>query len=118
VSRISPVEALAKMREEGFTYVDVRDPDEFADGHPEGAVNVPLSPAFAEVMVDTFDTDAPIVLGCQRGVRSLTAAKALEEAGFTRVLEQRAGWDGARGIFGELVEPGWVRLKLPATRGS
>jgi hypothetical protein len=34
-------------------------------------------------------------------------------AGFTRVLDQRAGWDGKRGPFGEISEPGWSRAGLP-----
>ena len=38
----------------------------------------------------------------------------LVAAGFTNVLEQRAGWDGARGSFGEIVEPGWKRAGLPS----
>ena len=40
--RISPAEAHAKMTAEGFTYVDVRTPEEFAEGRPAGSINVPL----------------------------------------------------------------------------
>jgi hypothetical protein len=46
-------------------------------------------------------------------VRSLEAAEVLVAAGFANVVDQRAGWDGARGDFGELLEPGWKRLALP-----
>jgi rhodanese-related sulfurtransferase len=127
-TRISPAEAHAKMTDEAFTYVDVRTEAEFADGHPDGAVNVPLmhagaagleaNPDFVAVMEGSFAKDAPIIVGCKMGGRSARAANALALAGFTRVLDQRAGWDGARGSFGELTEPGWSRAGLPTESGA
>lgn len=128
VTRISPAEAHAKMKDEAFTYVDVRTDEEFADGHPEGAVNVPFmrtspsgmepNPAFLSTMERAFEKDAPLVVGCKMGGRSARAAQALTGAGFTRVLDQRAGWDGTRGTFGEITEPGWSRTALPTARGT
>jgi rhodanese-related sulfurtransferase len=127
VTRISPAEALAKMKDEGFTYVDVRTEEEFEAGHPEGAVNVPWNihgaagmtpnPEFAEVMERAFDKNAPMILGCKTGNRSMHAARALIAAGFTNLVEQRAGWDGAKGSFGEVIEPGWSRIPLPSEKG-
>jgi rhodanese-related sulfurtransferase len=126
-ARISPEEAHAKMKE-GFTYVDVRTEDEFLAGHPAGAVNVPLmhagaagmepNPDFVTVMSKAFAKDAPIILGCKAGARSARAAKALAEVGFTRVLDQLAGWDGARGPSGEVAVPGWSRTNLPVETGA
>jgi rhodanese-related sulfurtransferase len=127
-ARISPAEAHAKMTSERFTYVDVRTEDEFAAGHPAAAVNVPVMVAgagglepnadFVAVMQRAFAKDAPIIVGCKMGGRSARAASALVAAGFTRVLDQRAGWDGARGAFGELTEPGWSRASLPTETGA
>jgi rhodanese-related sulfurtransferase len=116
MTRIAPAEAQTKMRDEGYAYVDVRPPDEFAAGHPEGATNVPWGDDFVAEVATRFAKDARIIVGCKMGVRSARAAKALVEAGFTHVLDQRAGWDGARGSFGEIVEPGWSRVGLPVTR--
>jgi len=127
-TRISAAEAHAKMTHDHFTYVDVRTEEEFAAGHPEGAVNVPFmlavaggleaNPDFVAVMERAFAKDAPIIVGCKMGGRSARAASALAQAGFTRVLDQRAGWDGARGSFGELTEPGWSRSSLPTDSGT
>lgn len=127
-ARISPAEAHEKMTNDGYTYVDVRTQDEFAAGHPEGAVNVPLMFATAEgmqpnedfvrVVEARFEKSAPLVVGCKMGGRSARAAKALVAAGFTNVLDQRAGWDGSRGTFGELLEPGWARAGLPQETGN
>jgi rhodanese-related sulfurtransferase len=123
IPRISPSEAHAKMKDEAYAYVDVRTEDEFAAGHPEGAFNVPLmlagasgmtpNPDFVSVMQKSFAKDAPIIVGCKMGGRSARAAQALAAAGFVRIVEQRAGWDGTRGTFGEIVEPGWSRASLP-----
>ncbi len=118
VARISPSEAHAKMKDEGFVYVDVRTPEEFFEGRPAGAVNVPLDDGFVAAMEKAFPKDARIILGCRAGNRSLRAARALIEAGFSNVLEQRAGFDGARGPFGEITEPGWSRAGLPVEAGA
>jgi rhodanese-related sulfurtransferase len=127
VQRISPQEAETKLRE-GYTYIDVRTPAEFAEGHPEGAFNVPIALSlggsmspnsdFLTVMKARFKTDAKIVVGCQAGGRSMRAARALEAEGFEHVLDQRAGWDGARDPFGQIEEPGWSRAGLPTEKGQ
>lgn len=111
--RISPAEAHAKVTGEGFTYVDVRTPEELAEGRPAGAINVPLGDDFVRAMESRFAKDARIVVGCKAGGRSLRAAQALLAAGFTQILDQRAGFDGVRGPFGEVTEPGWSRVGLP-----
>src|SRR5580693_5946521 len=126
-TRISPQEASRKLAA-GFTYVDVRTTEEFGAGHPQDAVNVPLmhaagggmspNPEFVGVMVALFPKDAKIVVGCKSGNRSLRAARALLGEGFANVLDQRAGWDGARSPFGEITEPGWSREGLPIETGQ
>jgi rhodanese-related sulfurtransferase len=126
-TRISPQEASTKLAE-GWTYVDVRTTQEFGAGHPAGAVNVPLmlsggagmtpNPDFIRVMNAAFAKDAKIVLGCKAGNRSLRAAQMLVADGFSSVLEQRAGWDGARDPFGQMGEPGWSRVGLPVEQGQ
>ena len=124
--RISPQEANEKLGE-GWTYVDVRTVEEFEAGHPAGAVNVPISlaagggmtpnPDFLRAMEANFAKDAKLIVGCKAGGRSLRAGQALLGAGFTQVLDQHAGWDGARDPFGKL-EPGWSRVGLPTEQGQ
>jgi rhodanese-related sulfurtransferase len=128
IARISPAEAARLMEGEGYTYLDVRTPAEFEAGRPRGAVNVPwlvpgpagLAPnaSFLDGVRASFAHDAPLVVGCRSGQRSQGASAALEAAGFTRVVEQRAGFEGARGPFGQVVEPGWLALGLPSEAGK
>jgi rhodanese-related sulfurtransferase len=125
--RISPQEAHAKIQQ-GYVYVDVRTEQEFEQGHPEGAINVPIllagaggmtpNPDFAKVMAASFPLDAKIVVGCKAGGRSLKAAATLSLQGYTDVFDQRAGWDGTRDAFGQLAEPGWSRAGLPVEPGA
>lgn len=113
---------------EGSTYVDVRSESEFAEGRPVGAVNVPwqkdgpvglvANDAFVSVMQRAFEKDQPLVIGCHAGGRSSKAVQALLAAGFTSLANQIAGFDGSRGTFGEIVEPGWKRTELPVERGE
>jgi rhodanese-related sulfurtransferase len=118
VDRISPEEAHAKMSE-GYAYVDVRTEAEFAAGHPAGAYNVPIAEKdFLRVMEARFGKDAKVIVGCKAGGRSARAAQALVGAGFTNVLDQRAGWDGVASPFGQITEKGWSRLGLPSENGA
>ncbi len=122
--KVSPTEAHRLMVEEGFVYVDVRSAPEFAEGRPAGAVNVPIAnmtvtglepnPSFVEHVRGLFpDLATRLVVGCKGGGRSARARELLAAAGYTTVHDQRAGWDGARGVFGEITEAGWRRTSLP-----
>jgi rhodanese-related sulfurtransferase len=122
VQRVSPQEADQLIRNEGYVYLDVRSIPEFEAGHPTGAYNVPImhktaagmqpNPDFMRVVSAVFPRDAKLVLGCRSGNRSLTAARALVQAGFELVVDQRAGLAGARDAFGQLQEEGWEAAGL------
>lgn len=125
--RISPQEAQELISNQGYAYVDVRSVGEFESGHPEGSFNVPLldagpagmvpNPDFVAVMGKAFKKDAKLVVGCLAGGRSAKACAALEAAGFTGLVDQRAGWGGAKDQFGRLTEPGWSGAGLPSAAG-
>ena len=72
--------------------IDVRDPDEYRDGHIEAATNI--SRGFLEFRVGTAVSDptTPVVLYCQTGLRSLLAAKALKELGYQTVINLQGGY--------------------------
>lgn len=123
VHRVSAIEAHTLLQDQGFTYIDVRTERELDAGVVEGAYHVPFAlmtaqgmqdnTDFVPVMQATFARDAKLVIGCETGVRSLRAAQQLIDAGFTNVVDQRAGMSGVRDAFGRTVEPGWIRAGLP-----
>jgi len=130
IKRVSPAEAK-QLQDEGWLYLDVRTEPEYAAGHPAGAHNVPVmsagprgmapNPEFLAVVEALYSRDQKLVLGCGSGQRSMRAAEMMLTAGFTSLIEQRAGFSGARDAFGQLTEPGWTAAGLPvetATAGG
>ncbi|MEQ1571953.1 MAG: rhodanese-like domain-containing protein [Myxococcota bacterium] len=86
---------------EGWVYVDVRSPHEFAQGHPEGAVNVPIlfmeptgnrpNDAFLDVMRRRFPADTRLLMGCRSGARSARACELLEASGYGALANVAGG---------------------------
>ena len=71
--------------------LDVRTPEEYAEGHLPGAVNLDVSdPGFVEAL-DELDQDATYAVYCRTGSRSLAAAETMREAGFDDVFDLEGG---------------------------
>jgi len=94
--RIAPT-ALAEQLTHGETaYVlDVRTPEEFAQGHVAGAVNIPVQDL--EARMDVVPDDAEIVVYCHSGRRAAEAASLLREHGHavTELDGSILGWRAA-----------------------
>lgn len=90
------------MLEQGITAADVREENEYATGHVEGAVNLPLTvlidvpeeegAAFAEELFP--DKTKPLMVYCRSGRRSVLAAEALERFGYSDIRDMGglSGW--------------------------
>jgi hydroxyacylglutathione hydrolase len=74
--------------------LDVREPQEFADGHVPGADNLPQ--ADLATRLSEVPRDRPIYLICQGGFRSLRAAQFLKQMGFTDVSSVKGGTESWR----------------------
>ena len=68
-----------------YFLVDVREPDEFAEGNIPGAVNIPLGVVLSGVKLDELPKDKEIVLNCRSGRRSATAQEFLISKGFKAI---------------------------------
>ena len=86
--QITQEEAKA-MREEQSDYliVDVRRPDEFAEGHIAGAINVPNETIGEEAAEALPDKDQYLFIYCRSGRRSKEASQVLADLGYTNVYE-------------------------------
>lgn len=80
---ISPAEAKTLVAK-GAPLVDVRTPEEFAAGHIEGAINIPIDELDARK--GELKKDKDIVLYCRSGARSERGRTLLLAAGFARVF--------------------------------
>ena len=68
-----------------YIILDVRTPEEFNEGHIEGAVLIPVDEL--ESRLNELPKDKPIITYCKSGGRSRNAASILVENGFTRVYD-------------------------------
>ena len=107
-------------------YLDVRTEPEFALGHPDGAINVPvvfikgpgqmeLNGEFVDVVAKTLPREKKLVVGCLAGGRSQRACELLEAAGYTDLTNVRGGFGGARDASGQVVVAGWRDAGLPVS---
>ena len=72
------------LKEETAVLLDVRTNEEYADGHIEGSINLPIGETNRAGTVIT-DKDGPIYVYCRSGNRSERAAAYLKGNGYTKV---------------------------------
>lgn len=77
-------------------FVDVRTPEEFASGHVDGALNIPVSD-INTIHEHVVDKDTPVVLYCRSGNRAGRALKAMQNMGYTDVVNA-GGLQDARNL--------------------
>ncbi|MBV6503190.1 MAG: Sulfurtransferase [Fimbriimonadales bacterium] len=99
VREVDPEQVYDLVQGEGWLLLDVREPDEFAEGHLPGAINIPRG--FLEVKADLEhykrderlqDRQQKVLCYCGGGHRSLLAAKTLLEMGFEDAVSMAGGW--------------------------
>ena len=87
-TQISQDEAMKMMQEQSdYLIVDVRRPDEFAEGHIAGAVNVPNETIEDEAPDALPDKEQTLLVYCRSGNRSKEASQKLADMGYTNVYE-------------------------------
>lgn len=129
VKQIDPKQTANTLQQDGSAvYLDVRTPEEFANGHVPGAVNIPVmspdpmsrrmapNPTFLETVLARYSRDVKIICGCQMGGRSQHAAEILVHAGFSDVSNMVGGFGGAKDPMGRIVAPGWLQSGLPVEK--
>ena len=93
IREVTPAEvALIREQAHGTHIVDVREASEWDQGHLPGAVHISKSYIEQQIEGAVPDRDAPVVLYCAGGVRSLFAAKTLQELGYTDVASMSGGF--------------------------
>lgn len=72
---------ITNYAKEKISLIDVRTPEEFADGHIEGAINFPLDNIYNFEKLN-IDKESIILVYCRSGNRSSQAQKILEKKGY------------------------------------
>jgi len=104
ISVLSVTEAVMLMSRKSALVLDVREPDEFAQGHLQGARNVPLSQLSARLKELEKFRDKPVLVVCERGRRANAAAKLLKEQSFTALNVLKGGMQA------------WIEAKMPSSK--
>ena len=82
----------ARARFGQAVFIDVREPDEWAQGHVPGALYIPRGYLELRIEGKIPDKAAEIVVYCEGGTRSAFAAKSLQELGYSRVVSMTGGF--------------------------
>lgn len=75
------------------TIIDVRTPEEFSEGHINGARNIDFHSPDFEKQVEALDKNGSVLVYCQAGGRSAQAADHLMKTGFVQVYDLRGGFE-------------------------
>ena len=82
------------QKKEPVVLLDIREKEELVLGYIKGATFLPQGLLNEKVESMLPDKNAPVVVYCAGGIRSLAAAKLMKEKGYSRVFSMAKGIDG------------------------
>jgi rhodanese-related sulfurtransferase len=88
---VEAVELQALREREALLLLDVRTPEEFAEGHISGAVNIDYYNSKFDEHINSLDTSTPVLVYCHSGKRSHNTAQKLKKIGFHTIYELKGG---------------------------
>jgi adenylyltransferase/sulfurtransferase len=93
VPEVSADEVQRKLASgERWTVLDVREREEYREGHLDGAVPMPRGFLESSIEAAVPDKSTPIITYCAGGVRSLIAGRTLKEMGYENVVSMAGGY--------------------------
>lgn len=104
VPNLTTAEAINLINRSHAIVLDVRNDAEFANGHIVDAKHIPVDKLSERLNELTKYKDKPILVNCQRGMRSAKACDILRKAEFTQVHNLQGGLDA------------WLEAKLPVVK--
>ena len=85
-------ETAAEHIDQGYTVLDVREPDEYQEGALGGAIHIPRGHLEAQIENRIPDKSTPVVVYCAGGVRPAFAARTMQELGYEAVESMDGGY--------------------------
>lgn len=101
VHEISLEQAATAIADPACYLIDVREPDEYAAGHLQGAINIPRGLLEFKIADLTTDANRALVVYCKTSGRAALSACALQALGYQSVQSIAGGFDA------------WVQAELP-----
>jgi len=99
VSSLQNVDQFSVLMKKNYLVVDVRTPEEFAQGALPNAVNISVSALDFPIKINRLQKDQPILIYCKSGGRSAQAAVVMKAFGFSKIYELEGGisaWEAAK----------------------
>ncbi len=93
IKQVGVEEARDLMKNSGAVIVDVRESDEWRQGHIPEAIGIPRG--FLELRIEDKvpDRKTPVIMQCASGTRSLLASRAMREMGYENVYNLNGGFN-------------------------
>ena len=88
---LSPEKFEQKMNNIDVQLIDVRTPEEFAEGHLLHAININVNGDSFDSITAKLDKEKPIMVYCKMGGRSAKAASNLKQQGFKNISDLDGG---------------------------
>jgi phage shock protein E len=104
IQEISPQETAASLKRGDTLLIDVRNADEWQEGHIPGAQNFSRGTVELEIEEAAPYLSTPIITHCGGGGRSALAAESLQRMGYTNVKSMAGGFKA------------WKAAGLPTTK--
>ncbi|OQW70590.1 MAG: sulfurtransferase [Proteobacteria bacterium ST_bin12] len=101
VNNVTATEAVLMLNRGKPLILDVRDAAEFASGHIQGAKHIPVAELANRLKEIEKFKDKPVLVHCQRGMRSKTACTILKAQQFSQLNNLQGGLNA------------WAEAKLP-----
>ncbi|TML61869.1 MAG: molybdopterin-synthase adenylyltransferase MoeB [Actinobacteria bacterium] len=93
IREVDTAEAAEAAARPGTVVLDVREPDEYAQGAIPDVVHIPRGNLESQIENRVADRSTPIVVHCAGGTRSAFAAKTLTELGYGDVVSMKGGFN-------------------------
>ena len=105
VTNLNSTEAVVLMNRSKPLVLDVRDKEEFAAGHIQGAKHIPVAELAIRIKEIEKYKDKPVLVHCQKGLRAKGACSILKAQQFSQLNNLQGGLDA------------WVEAKMPLVKG-
>ena len=91
------VEVLEKIKSQdlvrkAYTIIDVRTPEEFEEGHIEGAQNINVKSEAFVAEIENLPKSDTLLIYCRTGKRSIYAAQVMVSFGFQKIYDLDGGF--------------------------
>jgi len=92
ITEISPQDAAAKLKNGEAVMIDVRDKDEWDEGHIADAMHMSRGTVELDIEEKVPDLNTMVICHCSGGGRSALAAESLQKMGYKNVRSMAGGF--------------------------